>query len=137
MGPPAQRVTVVLDLVSLTGTEADRRVANYSLGMRQRLGLAVALIGHPTTLIRDEPANGLDPAGIRWMRDLLRDFAGSGGTVLLSTHLLHEIEIVAGGGGVQQLALGALSDDACAADDHDVVSFACLQPRISLSDPDA
>lgn len=66
------------------------------------------------------------------MRDLLRDFAGSGGTVLLSTHLLHEIEIVAGGGGVQQLALGALSDDASAADDHDVVSF-CMPPASDLA----
>ena len=82
-------------MVSLTGPEADRRVGNYSLGMRQRLGLAVALIGHPGVLMLDEPANGLDPAGIRWMRDLLRDFADAGGTVLLSSHLLNEIEIVA------------------------------------------
>lgn len=67
------------------------------------------------------------------MRDLLRDFAGSGGTVLLSTHLLHEIELVAGGGGgVQQLALGALSDDASAADDHGVVSF-CMPPVSDLA----
>ncbi len=83
------------DLVSLTGTEAERRVKNYSLGMRQRLGIATALIGDPEVLILDEPANGLDPAGIRWMRDLLRGFANKGGTVLLSSHLLHEIEVIA------------------------------------------
>ena len=76
-------------------TEADRRVRNYSLGMRQRLGIATALIGDPEVLILDEPANGLDPAGIRWMRDLLRGYADRGGTVLLSSHLLHEIEVIA------------------------------------------
>jgi ABC-2 type transport system ATP-binding protein len=63
--------------------------------MRQRLGIATALIGDPEVLILDEPANGLDPAGIRWMRDLLRGFADKGGTVLLSSHLLHEIEVIA------------------------------------------
>jgi ABC-2 type transport system ATP-binding protein len=63
--------------------------------MRQRLGIGVALIGDPEVLILDEPANGLDPAGIRWMRDLLRGFADGGGTVLLSSHLLHEIEVIA------------------------------------------
>ena len=63
--------------------------------MRQRLGIAAALIGDPRVLILDEPANGLDPAGIRWMRDLLRGFADQGGTVLLSSHLLHEIEVIA------------------------------------------
>ena len=63
--------------------------------MRQRLGIAVALIGGPSTLVLDEPANGLDPAGIRWMRDLLRSYAEDGGTVLLSSHLLHEIEVIA------------------------------------------
>jgi ABC-2 type transport system ATP-binding protein len=94
-GVPAARVSELLDLVSLTGTEADRRVGNYSLGMRQRLGIAAALTGDPSVLILDEPANGLDPAGIRWMRDLLRDYADRGGTVLLSSHLLTEIEIIA------------------------------------------
>ena len=63
--------------------------------MRQRLGIATALIGDPDVLILDEPANGLDPAGIRWMRDLLRGYADRGGTVLLSSHLLHEIEVIA------------------------------------------
>jgi ABC-2 type transport system ATP-binding protein len=95
MGVPASRVDDMLDTVSLTGPEADRRVRNYSLGMRQRLGIAAALIGDPSVLILDEPANGLDPAGIRWMRDLLRDYADHGGTVLLSSHLLTEIEIIA------------------------------------------
>jgi ABC-2 type transport system ATP-binding protein len=95
MGVPASRVAELLDTVSLTGGEADRRVGNYSLGMRQRLGIAAALTGDPSVLILDEPANGLDPAGIRWMRDLLRDYADRGGTVLLSSHLLTEIEIIA------------------------------------------
>jgi ABC-2 type transport system ATP-binding protein len=95
MGLPAARVDEMLDLVGLTPTESGRRVRNYSLGMRQRLGLATALLGDPEVLILDEPANGLDPAGIRWMRDLLRGFADKGGTVLLSSHLLHEIEVIA------------------------------------------
>jgi ABC-2 type transport system ATP-binding protein len=95
LGLPADRVDAMLERVSLTPTEAGRRVRNYSLGMRQRLGIAVALIGDPASLILDEPANGLDPAGIRWMRDLLRDYANAGGTVLLSSHLLHEIEVIA------------------------------------------
>jgi ABC-2 type transport system ATP-binding protein len=95
MGLPGRRVTEMLELVSLTEAEANRRVGNYSLGMRQRLGIATALIGDPSVLILDEPANGLDPAGIRWMRDLLRDYADRGGTVLLSSHLLREIEIIA------------------------------------------
>ena len=95
MGLPASRVGEMTRLVSLTDTEADRRVGNYSLGMRQRLGIATALIGDPEVLILDEPANGLDPAGIRWMRDLLRGYADRGGTVLLSSHLLHEIEVIA------------------------------------------
>jgi ABC-2 type transport system ATP-binding protein len=95
MGVPARRVDEMLELVSLTEAEADRRVGNYSLGMRQRLGIATALIGNPGVLVLDEPANGLDPAGIRWMRDLLRDFANRGGTVLLSSHLLREVEIIA------------------------------------------
>ena len=95
MGLPASRVDETLDRVSLTADEAGRRVRNYSLGMRQRLGIATALIADPEVLILDEPANGLDPAGIRWMRDLLRGFADQGGTVLLSSHLLHEIEVIA------------------------------------------
>ena len=95
MGLPKSRVTETLARVGLTEDEASRRVRDYSLGMRQRLGIATALIGDPEVLILDEPANGLDPAGIRWMRDLLRGFADAGGTVLLSSHLLHEIEVIA------------------------------------------
>ncbi len=95
MGLPSSRVPQMLETVSLTDDEADRRVRSYSLGMRQRLGIATALLGDPAVLILDEPANGLDPAGIRWMRDLLRAFADQGGTVLLSSHLLHEIEVIA------------------------------------------
>jgi len=95
MGLPASRVEEMLSLVSLTGTEAKRRIRHYSLGMRQRLGIAHALLGDPKVLILDEPANGLDPAGIHWMRSLLRIFADRGGTVLLSSHLLHEIQIIA------------------------------------------
>src|SRR5918911_2470181 len=95
MGLPRARVEEMLEIVSLTPAEASRRVREYSLGMRQRLGIATALIGDPQVLILDEPANGLDPAGIRWMRDLLREYADKGGTVLLSSHLLHEIEVIA------------------------------------------
>jgi ABC-2 type transport system ATP-binding protein len=95
MGLSRKRVDEMLELVSLTPAEAKRRVRNYSLGMRQRLGIATALLGDPRVLILDEPANGLDPAGIRWMRDLLRGYADKGGTVLLSSHLLHEIEVIA------------------------------------------
>ncbi|WP_134767298.1 ATP-binding cassette domain-containing protein [Nocardioides sp. 1609] len=95
LGLPSSRVDEMLEQVSLTPSESRRRVRNYSLGMRQRLGIAVALIGDPAALILDEPANGLDPAGIRWMRDLLRTYADRGGSVLLSSHLLHEIEVVA------------------------------------------
>ncbi|MFN2521518.1 MAG: ATP-binding cassette domain-containing protein, partial [Candidatus Limnocylindria bacterium] len=74
---------------------AEKRVGTYSLGMRQRLGVAQALVGEPAALILDEPANGLDPEGIAWMRTLLRDFADRGGTVLLSSHLLHEVQATA------------------------------------------
>jgi ABC-2 type transport system ATP-binding protein len=95
MGLPRQRVEEMLEVVGLSGREGDRRVGNYSLGMRQRLGIAHALLGDPQVLILDEPANGLDPAGIHWMRGLLKGFAERGGTVLLSSHLLHEIEVIA------------------------------------------
>ncbi len=95
MGVPAQRVDALLALVGLDETAARQRVGKYSLGMRQRLGLAHALLGDPEVLILDEPANGLDPEGMRWMRGLLRTFADRGGTVLLSSHLLAEVEAVA------------------------------------------
>lgn len=95
MGLPMSRVDEMLHLVSLSPSEAKRRIRNYSLGMRQRLGIAHALLGDPEVLILDEPANGLDPAGIRWMRGLLKQYADRGGTVLLSSHLLHEVELIA------------------------------------------
>jgi ABC-2 type transport system ATP-binding protein len=95
MGLPSSRVDEMLDLVSLDRSEAKRRLRNYSLGMKQRLGIAHALLGDPSVLILDEPANGLDPAGIRWMRGLLKSYADRGGTVLLSSHLLHEVEQIA------------------------------------------
>jgi ABC-2 type transport system ATP-binding protein len=93
-GIPKKRVHEVLDTVGLTAV-ARKKAKGFSLGMGQRLGIATALLGDPEVLILDEPANGLDPAGIRWMRDLLTGFANKGGTVLLSSHLLHEIEVIA------------------------------------------
>ena len=95
MGVPETRADELLGLVGLDRSAARKRVRQYSLGMRQRLGLAHALLGDPEVLILDEPANGLDPEGMRWMRSLLRDFADRGGTVLLSSHLLAEVEAVA------------------------------------------
>jgi ABC-2 type transport system ATP-binding protein len=93
-GVPKARAADLLDAVDLSG-DANRRVGSYSLGMRQRLGLAHALIGEPSVLILDEPANGLDPEGIAWIRTMLRDFAARGGTVLLSSHLLAEVQATA------------------------------------------
>jgi ABC-2 type transport system ATP-binding protein len=95
MGVERRRADVLLDVVGLDRSAARKRVRQYSLGMRQRLGIANALLGDPEVLILDEPANGLDPPGMRWMRELLRDFADRGGTVLLSSHLLHEVEALA------------------------------------------
>ena len=90
VGLPDARVDDVLALVELQGA-AKRRVKGYSLGMRQRLGLAAALLGDPDLLVLDEPANGLDPEGVRWLRDFLRDFASGGRTVLISSHVLAEV----------------------------------------------
>ncbi len=112
-GMPARRVDELLAAVGMTDA-AGRRVGTYSLGMRQRLGLAQALIGDPQVLILDEPANGLDPEGIAWIRGLLRDFADRGGTVLLSSHLLAEVQatadhlVVINAGRI--VAAGALAD---------------------------
>lgn len=86
----APRVEEVLELVGLASA-AGRAVKTYSLGMRQRLGLAGALLGEPKLLVLDEPANGMDPAGVQWLRNLLRHFAAEGGTVLVSSHLLAEV----------------------------------------------
>ena len=89
-GIPRSRVDEVLALVDL-GAAGKRRVKGYSLGMRQRLGLAAALLGDPEVLVLDEPANGLDPQGIRWLRDFLRSLAGEGRTILISSHVLAEV----------------------------------------------
>jgi ABC-2 type transport system ATP-binding protein len=130
LGVPDTRVDEMLELVDLDAGAARMRVGQYSLGMRQRLGIANALLGDPQVLILDEPANGLDPMGMRWMRALLRDFASRGGTVLLSSHLLHEVEaiadhfvIIAGGrivaqGTPQDLVGGHAGTRVRSADDH-------------------
>ena len=89
-GVEPSRADHVLDVVHLS-SDANRRVGAFSLGMRQRLSLAGALIADPEILILDEPANGLDPEGVRWLRDLLQGFAAAGGTVLVSSHILAEV----------------------------------------------
>lgn len=93
-GIARSRVDEVLDLVGMTEV-ANRKLRGYSLGMRQRLGLASTLLGDPGTIILDEPANGLDPEGIRWIRDFLRHYAQQGRTVLVSSHLLGEMALLA------------------------------------------
>jgi ABC-2 type transport system ATP-binding protein len=105
---PARRADEVLEQVGMSAA-ANRKVRGYSLGMRQRLGLAAALLGNPQVLILDEPANGLDPEGIRWLRGFLRGLANEGRTILVSSHLLAEVEqtvddvvIIAGGKSVRQ-----------------------------------
>jgi ABC-2 type transport system ATP-binding protein len=90
-GIPKSRVEEVIDLVGLKGV-AKKRVGGFSLGMGQRLGVAAALLGDPQTVVLDEPANGLDPEGIRWMRDLLKSLAADGRTVFLSSHLMSEMQ---------------------------------------------
>lgn len=91
MNVPDQQVERVLELVGLSSA-ADRKTAGFSLGMRQRLALATALLGDPQILVLDEPANGLDPEGIAWLRSFLKSFAATGRTVLVSSHLLREME---------------------------------------------
>ena len=93
-GIPFARVEEALGLVQMTA-DAGRRVGGYSLGMRQRLSLAAALLGDPKVLVLDEPANGLDPQGMRWLRELLRTLAAEGRTILISSHVLAEVEQVA------------------------------------------
>jgi len=117
-GLPARRADEVLDVVGMAPA-ARRRVGGYSLGMRQRLALAQALLGDPQVLILDEPANGLDPAGISWLRELLRSLAGAGKTVLVSSHLLSEVEqtvddvvIIAAGRSVRQARVAELKAQA-------------------------
>jgi ABC-2 type transport system ATP-binding protein len=93
-GLPRKRADEVLDLVGLTPA-AKRKFRGYSMGMRQRLGIAFAMLGDPRVLVLDEPANGLDPEGIRWMRHFLRSLADQGRTILVSSHLLSEMELLA------------------------------------------
>jgi ABC-2 type transport system ATP-binding protein len=93
-GIPARRVDEVLDLVGLADV-ADQRVGRFSLGMGQRLGIAVALLGDPPVVVLDEPVNGLDPEGIRWVRTLARELARQGRTVLVSSHLMSEMALTA------------------------------------------
>jgi ABC-2 type transport system ATP-binding protein len=117
-GLPLARAEEVLDLVGL-GDAGGRRVKGFSLGMRQRLGLAAALLGEPEVLILDEPANGLDPEGVHWLRQFLRSYADQGRTVLVSSHLLAEVAqtvddvvIIADGRLVTQSSLADLRDQA-------------------------
>jgi len=112
---PRRRADELLGLVELEGA-ADRRVGGYSLGMHQRLGLAGALLGDPAVLVLDEPANGLDPEGIRWLRGFLRSLAGDGRTILLSSHVLSEVAqtvddvvVISGGRLVVHAPLGELT----------------------------
>jgi ABC-2 type transport system ATP-binding protein len=116
-GADRNRVEEVLDLVGLRHA-ADRRTAGYSLGMRQRLAVATALLGDPRVLVLDEPANGLDPEGIAWLRRLLRARADAGGTVLISSHLLAELSqlvddvvVIADGRLVRQAPLAGIAGD--------------------------
>ena len=95
LGVSRARVSRVLETVGLDAAAAAKRVGQYSLGMQQRLALGIALLGDPGVLVLDEPANGLDPQGVRWIRRLLREHADRGGTVLLSSHLLREVEVIA------------------------------------------
>ena len=95
LGVDRGRVSRVLELTGLDAAAAAKRVGQYSLGMQQRLALGIALLGDPGILVLDEPANGLDPQGVRWIRQLLREHADRGGTVLLSSHLLREVEVIA------------------------------------------
>ena len=114
-GIPRRRVDEVLEQVGLAGA-GRARVGTFSLGMGQRLGLAAALLGEPRALVLDEPVNGLDPEGIRWIRRLLRDLADAGGTVLLSSHLMSEVAeiaddlvVIAGGRILQRGPLAAVT----------------------------
>jgi ABC-2 type transport system ATP-binding protein len=129
-GVPDSRAAEVLDLVGLGGAAARRRVGGFSLGMRQRLALATTLLGDPPVLLLDEPANGLDPEGIRWLRDLLRALAAQGRTVLVSSHVLSEVQqtvddvvIIAGGRLVHASTLEELGRLA--------------EPRVRVASPDA
>src|SRR6201994_692619 len=129
-GLPQRRADEVLEMVGLVPA-ADRKFKGYSLGMKQRLGIAAAMLGDPRVLILDEPANGLDPEGIRWMREFLQGLAAGGRTVLVSSHLLSEMQaladdvvIVAAGRLVRQ---GAVSE---------VLASMSGETRIQVGTPD-
>jgi ABC-2 type transport system ATP-binding protein len=118
MNASRSRISAVLDEVGLAEA-AHRRIGGFSQGMRQRLGLAGALLGGPEILVLDEPSNGLDPDGIRWLRHLLLEFAASGGTVLLSSHVISEVEqtadevvVIGGGRALAQAPVDQLSSGA-------------------------
>ena len=117
-GIPQRRVDEILELVGLEAA-ARRNAGTYSLGMRQRLGLGAALLGEPRILILDEPANGLDPQGIRWLRDLLREFAREGNAVLVSSHVLTEMAQLAGV--ARELRQRRLPDEPASVDDDRLV----------------
>ncbi len=128
-GIPTQRVGEVLETVGLESA-ANQRAGKFSLGMRQRLALAGALLGEPDVLLLDEPANGLDPDGIRWLRNYLGEFARQGGTVFVSSHLISELEMFADDlvviGGGQLLAAGSL--EAITAGNETTVNIETPQP---------
>jgi ABC-2 type transport system ATP-binding protein len=132
-GFPDQRADEVLELVGLTPA-AKRKFKGYSLGMRQRLGIAQALIGDPHVLILDEPANGLDPEGIRWMRQLLKSLADQGRTILVSSHLLSEMELLADD--LVIIAAGQLVRQGSVSDIVDSMSHQA-QVRVRTPTPDA
>ena len=129
-GLPLTRADEALDLVGLTPA-ADRKFGGYSLGMRQRLGIATAMIGDPGVLILDEPANGLDPEGIRWMRDFLKGLAREGRTVLVSSHLLSEMQALADD--VVIVAAGQLVRQGSVAD---VVASMSSSARVQVRTPE-
>jgi ABC-2 type transport system ATP-binding protein len=130
-GFPDKRADEVLEMVGLTPA-AKRKFKGYSLGMRQRLGIAQALIGDPHVLILDEPANGLDPEGIRWMRHLLKGLADQGRTILVSSHLLSEMELLADN--LVIIAAGQLVRQGSVSDIVDSMSH---QARVRVRTPNA
>jgi ABC-2 type transport system ATP-binding protein len=131
LGTPTSRVDAAIETVSLTGRDGDR-YKSYSLGMKQRLAIAATLLKDPSLLILDEPTNGLDPAGIREIRDTIRDLSESGVTVLLSSHILAEVQQVCTSatiiGNGRMLASGTVED---------LLRSGASSFRIGISDPDA
>jgi ABC-2 type transport system ATP-binding protein len=131
-GIPASRVDEVLDDVALTA-DAGRRVGGFSLGMRQRLGLAAALLGDPPVLVLDEPTNGLDPLGVHWLRQRLRTHVDRGGTVLVSSHLLAELALSADDVVIvrtgQLVAQGSLADLTAGHSDLETAFLALVTDR--------